>query len=89
VSRWRELWLYFWRDLMIARTYRNTVHHGRDPGFVRRYPCFFLRRRDLWIVRSCAGAFCRSPAATFAFALVGLGLFSTTWESQWTHSIKA
>lgn len=22
MSRWRELWLYFWRDLMVARTYR-------------------------------------------------------------------
>jgi ABC-2 type transport system permease protein len=70
--RWRELWLYFWRDVLIARTYRSpflfdTVHalFGAAMFF---YTARFVDSPQLRESLPQHGSY-------FAFALVGFVFF--------------
>jgi ABC-2 type transport system permease protein len=72
VSRWRELWLYFWRDLMIARTYRTPFIMDAIQALFGATMFFYAAR----FVDSpqLRGALPQS-GSYFAFALVGWVFF--------------
>jgi ABC-2 type transport system permease protein len=72
VSRWRELWLYFWRDLMIARTYRTPFIMDAVQALFGATMFFYAAR----FVDSpqLRGALPQS-GGYFAFALVGWVFF--------------
>ena len=72
MSRWRELWLYFWRDLMIARTYRTPFIMDAVQALFGATMFFYAAR----FVDSpqLRGALPQS-GSYFAFALVGWVFF--------------
>ena len=72
MSRWRELWLYFWRDLMIARTYRTPFIMDAIQALFGATMFFYAAR----FVDSpqLRGALPQS-GSYFAFALVGWVFF--------------
>jgi ABC-2 type transport system permease protein len=72
VSRWRELWLYFWRDLRIAKTYRSPFVFDVIQALFGATMFFYAAR----FVDSpqLRGALPQS-GGYFAFALVGFVFF--------------
>ena len=72
MSRWRELWLYFWRDLMVARTYRTPFIMDAIQALFGATMFFYAAR----FVDSpqLRGALPQS-GSYFAFALVGWVFF--------------
>jgi ABC-2 type transport system permease protein len=72
VSRWRELWLYFWRDLMVARTYRT-------PFIMDAIQALFGATMFFYAARFVDSPQLRSTlpqsGSYFAFALVGWVFF--------------
>ncbi len=74
MSRWRELWLYFWRDLMIARTYRI-------PFVIDAIQALFGATMFFYAAR-----FVDSPQLRSSLPP---GSFSITSEWPWTHLTRA
>jgi ABC-2 type transport system permease protein len=72
VSRWREVWLYFWRDLLIAKTYRSPfvfdAIHALIGSTMFFYAARFVDSPQLRNSLPQAGGY-------FAFALVGFIFF--------------
>jgi ABC-2 type transport system permease protein len=72
VSRWRELWLYFWRDLLIAKTYRS-------PFIMDIFQALFGATMFFYAARFVDSPQLRGalpqPGGYFAFALVGFVFF--------------
>ena len=72
MSRWRELWLYFWRDLMVARTYRIPFVMDVIQALFGATMFFYAARFvDSPQLRSALP----QPGSYFAFALVGWVFF--------------
>jgi ABC-2 type transport system permease protein len=72
VNNWRELWLYFWRDLMIAKTYRIPfVMDAMQALFGATMFFYAARFVDSPQLRSVLP----QPGGYFAFALVGWVFF--------------
>jgi ABC-2 type transport system permease protein len=72
VKRWRELWLYFWRDLMIAKTYRSPFVFDAVQALLGATMFFYAARFvDSPQLRSALP----QPGSYFAFALVGFVFF--------------
>jgi len=72
VTRWRELWLYFWRDLMIAKTYRSPFVFDAVQALLGATMFFYAARFvDSPQLRSALPR----PGSYFAFALVGFVFF--------------
>jgi ABC-2 type transport system permease protein len=72
VSRWRELWLYFRRDLLIAKTYRS-------PFIMDIFQALFGATMFFYAARFVDSPQLRGalpqPGSYFAFALVGFVFF--------------
>jgi ABC-2 type transport system permease protein len=72
VKNWRELWLYFWRDLMIAKTYRI-------PFVMDAMQALFGATMFFYAARFVDSPQLRSelpqPGGYFAFALAGWVFF--------------
>ena len=72
MSLWRELWLYFWRDLMIAKTYRSLfvldVVQALFGAAMFFYAARFVDSPQLRSALPQSGGY-------FAFALVGFVFF--------------
>ncbi len=72
MSRWRELWLYLWRDLLIAKTYRS-------PFIMDIFQALFGATMFFYAARFVDSPQLRSalpqPGSYFAFALVGFVFF--------------
>ena len=72
MSLWRELWLYFWRDLLIAKTYRTLfvfdVIQALFGAAMFFYAARFVESPQLRSELPQAGGY-------FAFALVGFVFF--------------
>ena len=72
MSRWRELWLYFWRDLRIAKTYRSPfvfdVIQALFGATMFFYAAGFVDSPQLRGALPQSGGY-------FAFALVGFVFF--------------
>lgn len=70
--RWRELWLYFWRDLLIAKTYRS-------PFIMDIFQALFGATMFFYAARFVDSPQLRNtlpqPGGYFAFALVGFVFF--------------
>jgi ABC-2 type transport system permease protein len=89
VSRWRELWLYFWRDLMVARTYRTPfvmdVIQALFGATMFFYAARFVDSPQLRNALPQSGSY-------FAFALVGwvffdyLGVAMDTFDQSLTEA---
>jgi ABC-2 type transport system permease protein len=89
VSRWRELWLYFWRDLMVARTYRipfvMDVIQALFGATMFFYAARFVDSPQLRSALPQSGSY-------FAFALVGwvffdyLGVAMDTFDQSLTEA---
>ena len=72
MSRWRELWLYFWRDLMIAKTYRSPFIFDAVQALLGASMFFYASRFvDSPQLRNSLP----QSGSYFAFALVGFVFF--------------
>jgi ABC-2 type transport system permease protein len=72
VSHWRELWIYFWRDLMIAKTYRSPFIVDALQALLGSSMFFYAARFvDSPQLRSSLP----QSGSYFAFALVGWVFF--------------
>ena len=72
MSRWRELWLYFWRDLMVARTYRTPFIADVIQALFGATMFFYAAR---FVDSPQLRGALPQPGNYFAFALVGWVFF--------------
>jgi ABC-2 type transport system permease protein len=72
VKSLRELWLYFWRDLLIARTYRSPFIFDAIQALLGAAMFFYAAR---FVDSPQLRASLPQPGTYFAFALVGFVFF--------------
>ena len=72
MSRWRELWLYFRRDLLIAKTYRSPFVMDVFQALFGATMFFYAAR---FVDSPQLRAALPQPGSYFAFALVGFVFF--------------
>jgi len=85
MNAWREIWLYFWRDLMIAKTYRSPFIFDAVQALFGAAMFFYAAQFvDSPQLRSALP----QQGSYFAFALVGfVSLITSAW--RWTPSTRA
>ena len=72
MNLWRELWLYFWRDLLIARTYRSPFIFDIIQALFGATMFFYAAR---FVDSPQLQNLLPQPGGYFAFALVGFVFF--------------